>query len=116
MKKYEGLFILDVADKEEVEKELIERIQQLIQQAGGRVETVQRMGARPFARSSRQRGSGHYVNFIFEAPPQAIAELNAKLHLETGMFRWHFAQAAPEAPVREPREPRATAESVTRRE
>ena len=113
MNKYEGLFILDIADKEDVEKDLIERIQKIIQQAGGRVETVQRMGPRPFARNSRQRISGHYVNFIFQAPPQAIAELNAKLHLETEVFRWHFALAAPEAPAREPR---ATAETGTRRE
>ena len=113
LNKYEGLFILDIADKEEVEKELIERIQKIIQQAGGRVETVQRMGPRPFARNSRQRASGHYVNFIFQAPPGAITELNPKLHLETEIFRWHFALAAPETPVREPR---AMADPAPRRE
>lgn len=113
MKKYEGLFILDIAGREDSEKEIVERIQKAIEHAGGHVETVQRMGTRPFARTSRTRSSGYYVNFIFTAPPKAIAELDAKFHLETDIFRWQFNEAMPEQPVREPR---ATAEAGAERE
>jgi ribosomal protein S6 len=56
------------------------------------VDKVQRMGARPFARDTRKRTSGFYVNFIFDAPPKAVAELDAKLHLETEVFRWQFTE------------------------
>ena len=103
MKTYEGLFILDTAGKEEVSKELVDKIQKEIEHAGGRVAKVQRMGARPFARDTRERSSGYYVNFIFDAPPTAIAELDAKLHLETEAFRWQFTEAEPEPPPRKPR-------------
>ncbi len=109
MNKYEGLFILDVAGKEEAEKEIVDRIQKAIEQAKGSVETVQRMGMRPFARNTRKRTSGYYVNFIFQAPPKAIHELDTKFHLETDLIRWLFSESIPEMPPREPREPRPAA-------
>ena len=98
MKKYEGLFILDVVGKEDAEKELIERIQKDIEQAGGRVETVQKMGPKPFARPNSKRASGHYVNVIFDVPPKAMAGLDAKFHLDTEMFRWQISEVIPEKP------------------
>ena len=55
MKTYEGLFILDAAGKEEVSKELVDKIQKNIEHAGGRVDKVQRMGARQFARETKKR-------------------------------------------------------------
>ena len=103
MKTYEGLFILDTAGKEEVSKELVDKIQKEIEQTGGRVDKIQRMGARPFARDTRKRNSGYYVNVIFDAPSKAIAELDAKLHWETEVFRWLFTEAPPEPPPRKPR-------------
>jgi len=39
---------------------------------------------------------------IFDAPPTAITELNAKFHLETDVFRWQCTEVVPE-PVRKPR-------------
>jgi len=98
LKKYEGLFILDVVGKEDAEKELIERIQKDIEQVGGRVETVQKMGPKPFARPNPKRASGHYVNVIFEVPPKAMAGLDAKFHLDTEMFRWQISEVIPEKP------------------
>jgi ribosomal protein S6 len=102
LKKYEGLFIVDTAGKEEAEKEIIDRIQKAIEHAGGHVETVQKMGSRPFARTTQKRSAGNYVNVIFAAPPKAIAELDAKFHLETDVFRWQCTEVVPE-PVRKPR-------------
>jgi small subunit ribosomal protein S6 len=102
LKTYEGLFILNDDGKEEVSKELVDKLQKSIEHAGGRVDKVQRMGARPFARDTRKRSSGFYVNFIFDAPSTTIAELDAKLHLETEVFRWQFTELI-EPPVRKPR-------------
>jgi small subunit ribosomal protein S6 len=103
LKTYEGLFILDAGGKEDVSKELMDKLQKSIEQAGGRVDKVQRLGARAFARETRKRSSGFYVNFVFDAPPKAIAELDAKLHLETEVFRWLFSEMPPEPPPRKPR-------------
>lgn len=100
MKTYEGLFILDTGGKEESAKDIIDKIQKNIEQAGGRVEKLQRMGQRPFARETKKRSAGYYVNFIFQAPPAAIAELDARFHLEPEVFRWQFTQPMPEMPPR----------------
>jgi ribosomal protein S6 len=73
VKKYEGLFILEVAGKEEDvgKRDSLTRIQKTIEQAGGRVETVQRMGPRPFARDLAQaHAPGYYVNYRFPCPAQ----------------------------------------------
>ncbi len=103
MKTYEGLFILEATGKEEVSKELVDKIQKHIEHAGGRVDKVQRMGARQFARDTDKRSSGFYVNFVFNAPPTAIAELDAKFHLDPEIFRWQLFGAAAEPPPRKPR-------------
>ena len=102
MKKYEGLFILDVVGREDAEKEIIDRIQADIEQAGGKVETVQKMGQKPFARTTSKRSAGHYVNVIFHAPAKAIAQLDMKFHLDADVFRWHMTEFIPE-PERKPR-------------
>lgn len=95
MKAYEALFILDTAGKEEVSKELVEKIQKEIEQVGGRVETVQKMGLRSFARATRKRSAGFYVNYLFRAPTTAAAALDAKFHLEPEIFRWQFLEVLP---------------------
>ena len=93
MNKYEGLFILEAAAKEDTTKGVIEKIQKDIEQAGGRVETVQKMDQRAFARIAGKRSAGYYVNFVFQAPPKTIAELNAKFHLDSDIIRWQFVRA-----------------------
>ena len=55
MKKYEGLFILETAGKEEGIKDVIDKISSEITAAGGKVETVQKMEKRNFARASAAR-------------------------------------------------------------
>jgi small subunit ribosomal protein S6 len=103
LKTYEGLFIVDTAGKEEVSIELVNKIQKMIEHVGGRVDKVQRMGIRPFARDTHKRTSGYYVNFVFDAPPTAITELDAKFHLEPEVFRWEISVMPPEPPPRKPR-------------
>src|SRR5437899_179593 len=96
LNKYEGLLILDTGSKDEPGKEILDKIQKEIEQVGGRVETVQKMGPRPFARITRKRSAGFYVNFIFQVPPKGLAELDAKFHLEPEIFRWLFTEPMPE--------------------
>ncbi len=95
MNKYEGLFILETSAREEVLKQSLDRIQELIKQAGGKVEKMQKMDQRPFARASGKRASGFYANYVFDAPAKAVAELDAKLYLESGVVRWQFTLVEP---------------------
>ena len=84
MKRYEGLFILNTAAKEEGIKDSIDKISAEIAAAGGKVETVQKMEKRNFSRvADRKHSSGFYVNLIFEIEPGAVNQLRQRFHLNT---------------------------------
>jgi len=94
MKKYEGLFILNTAGKEEGIKEIIDVISKEIESAGGKVETVQKMDKRPFARvADKKVSAGFYANVIFEADPKSIAGLRARFSLNGEVHRVLFTEA-----------------------
>jgi len=77
VRKYEGLFILNMAGREEGLKETIDRLSAEITKIGGKIETVQKMEKKGFARvADKKTKDGYYVNFIFEADP-AVAVMNA---------------------------------------
>ncbi len=94
MKRYEGLFILNTAGREESVRELIDRIAAELTAAGCRIETTQKMDKRPFARvADRRHSSGYYVNFIFQAEPAVVAQLPNRFTLNPDVFRVLFTHA-----------------------
>jgi small subunit ribosomal protein S6 len=100
MKRYEGLFILNTAGKEEGVKDIIDKISNEITTLGGRIETVQKMDKKNFARvSDKKYTSGFYVNVIFEAKPETIAVLRKHLTLNEDVFRVMFHTAATAPPT-----------------
>ena len=95
MKRYEGLFILSTTAKEEGIKDVIDQISAEIAAAGGRIETVQKMDKRPFARvADKRHQSGFYVNVIFEAPPAVIGALHHRFTTNDEVFRALFTEAS----------------------
>ena len=100
MKRYEGLFILNTSGKEEGIKETIDKISAEITNAGGKVETVQKMDKRNFTRvADKKFTSGFYVNVIFESAPTAIATLRSHLKLNEDVFRVLFTEAPEPKPA-----------------
>ncbi len=98
MKRYEGLFILNTAGKEEALKDTIDKISSEISSAGGKVETVQKMEKKPFARvADRKFNSGFYVNYVFEGAPEVVAKLRNRFANNEEIFRVLFTVAP--APV-----------------
>ena len=94
MKRYEGLFILETAGKEEGIKDAIDKISAEITTAGGKVETVQKMDKKNFSRiADKKHNSGFYVNIIFESEPAAIAQLKQRFALNEEVFRVMFTSA-----------------------
>jgi ribosomal protein S6 len=95
MNKYEGLFILNTAGKEEGVKDALDKISAEITAVGGKVETVQKMERKPFARvADKRHASGFYANVIFDATPAVVAQLQGKFKLNADVFRVLFTQAA----------------------
>jgi ribosomal protein S6 len=91
MNKYEGLFILNTAGKEDGIKDALDKISAEITALGGKIETVQKMERKPFARVAEKRhASGFYANVIFSATPAVVAQLQGKFKLNTDVFRVLF--------------------------
>lgn len=94
MKRYEGLFILDLTGKEEGLNEAVDKVKSIIVDAGAKVETVQKMDKKPFARvTDKKFPAAHYVNFIFEIQPAAVAGLKEKFRLVDEVYRVSIANA-----------------------
>ena len=101
MKRYEGLFILDTAGKEEGIKDTIDKISAEIASAGGKVETVQKMDKKSFSRvANKKHNAGFYVNVIFESQPAVLDQLKHKFAMNGEVFRVMFSNApTPKLPV-----------------
>lgn len=94
MKRYEGLFILNTAGKEELVKETIDKLSTEITSAGGKVETVQKMDKRAFARvANKKHSSGFYVNVIFSSLPAVLPQLQSRFALNEDVFRVLFTES-----------------------
>ena len=95
MTKYEGLFILNTAGKDEGVQDAITKISAEITAVGGKIETVQKMERKPFARvADKRHASGFYANVIFDATPAVVAQLQTKFKLNADVFRVLFTLAA----------------------
>ncbi len=99
MKRYEGLFIIDTAGKEETIKDTIDKLSAEITAQGGKIETVQKMDKKSFSRIANKRHTaGFYVNIIFEAQPTTLDQLKRRLATNSDVFRALFTEApAPKA-------------------
>ena len=94
MKRYEGLFILDTAGKEETIKDTIDKLSTEITSLGGKVETVQKMDKRSFTRiANKKHTAGFYVNVIFEGQPSIIEQLKRRFTNNDEVFRVLFTEA-----------------------
>jgi ribosomal protein S6 len=94
MKRYEGLFILNTAGREDGVKDTLDRISSEISAAGGKVETVQKMDRKHFARvSDKKHNAGFYANVIFNGAPDIISQLNTKFSLNEEVFRVMFTES-----------------------
>lgn len=94
MRKYEGLFILNTAGREEGLKETIDRVSAEITKLGCKVETVQKMEKKEFTRvADKKFKEGYYANFIFEAEPEVAVQLANHFDLDDDVFRLMLSHA-----------------------
>jgi ribosomal protein S6 len=101
VKRYEGLFILNTAGKEENVKDVLDKISAEIEAAGGKVETVQKMDKKSFARvADKRHNAGFYANVIFTGPSAIISQLRTKFALNEEVFRVLFTSAPEPKPAK----------------
>ncbi len=100
MKRYEGLFILDTAGKEEGVKDTVDKISADIAELGGRVETVQKMDKKNFSRvADKRHPAGFYVNIIFEGQPALLEQLKRRYAMNPDVFRILLTNASAPKPA-----------------
>ena len=91
---------METAGKEEGIKDAIDKISSEITSVGGKVETVQKMEKKNFARvANKKHSSGFYVNIIFESQPSALDQLKHRLAMNEDVFRVLFSKAAAPKPA-----------------
>jgi ribosomal protein S6 len=101
VKRYEGLFILNLAGREEGVKDALDKISAEITAAGGVVETVQKMDKKSFARvADNKHSAGFYANVIFTGTPAIIALLRHKFALNEEVFRVLFTLSPEPKPAK----------------
>lgn len=101
MKRYEGLFILNTAGKEDGVKDALDKISADIAAAGGKVETIQKMDRKNYARvADKKHTAGFYANVIFNAAPAAIATLRGEFALNEEVFRVIFTNSPEPKPAK----------------
>ena len=88
--RYEALFVLNTQGKEDTVKEVIDRLESQFQQEGAQIEQVQKMDKRQFAYVAGPLNAGYYVNFVFNADPQAITKLRSKFKLDPEVYRQNY--------------------------
>jgi ribosomal protein S6 len=101
VKRYEGLFILNTAGREEGVKDALDKISSEIEAAGGKVETVQKMDRKSFARvADKKHNAGFYANVIFTGTPATVIQLRTKLALNDEVFRAFFTKSPEPKPAK----------------
>ena len=91
--RYEGLLVLNVKGNEESAKEIVERLESDFKKEGAEIETVQKMGSRPFSYVAGSVEGGYYVNIIFHGKPEVIGKLRAKFKLDGDIYRQNYVKA-----------------------
>src|SRR3954471_6197183 len=91
--RYEGLLVLNVKGNEESAKEIVERLEGDFKKEGAEIETVQKIGNRPFTYAAGKADNGYYVNFIFHGEPVVIAKLRSKFKLNEDIYRQNYVKA-----------------------
>ncbi len=93
--RYEGLLVLDTQGKEDTVKEVIDRLEKDFTKEGASVEQVQRLEKREFSYAAGHLTSGYFVNFVFNAEPDVVDKLRARLKLDPEVYRQHYQKLRP---------------------
>lgn len=88
MRQYETLCVLHPELPETRIKELVARMQKIIEGMKGQVKRVDEWGGQDLSYRIRKQRRGYYVRLEYEAEPQALSELERNLKLSEDVLRF----------------------------
>lgn len=91
MRKYQGIYVLNLQGNEEGVDELVSAITTELEGEGAKLEQVDRIGRKEFAYENHAKQKhGFYVQCLFEAEPAVIAKVRTKLALKSDIQLQHY--------------------------
>lgn len=92
MNKYELMYIIS-ADANDAEKEaLVEKFKAFVENKGGVVAGVDKLGMKKFAYKINFKTEGYYVLMNFEAPAEVVKEMNSLMNITDFVVRQMFVR------------------------
>jgi small subunit ribosomal protein S6 len=88
MRQYELALIIHPELDETAFKEMLDRIQEWITNAGGKVQKVDLWGKKKLAYEIKKQSEGQYVFMDTEMPPTFCSELERNLGLQESVIRY----------------------------
>lgn len=85
---YESVVILNAALEDEQIESTLRRIQEILKTNGAEISDVEKWGRKRLAYPIQKSKSGYYAIFRFEAPTEAIAELERIYRLDETIVRY----------------------------
>lgn len=100
MKQYDGLFILKRIGHEEDLGKVIDGISSCIEDAGGKVTSIERMGNKTFERVANNRfKNGFYFSALFEISAEGLKQAQTVLRENDDIFRSFICRASKRPPL-----------------
>lgn len=87
MRKYEMLYILTATLTDEEKDAIIAKFENVVKEAGGNVEKVDKWGVKKLAYPINYKSEGFYVLMSFEASTTVVAELKRIAGITDGVIR-----------------------------
>ncbi len=90
--KYELLYIISQDANEEQKEALINKFSKMIEDKGGNVLSLEKVGMKKFAYPINFKNEGYYVLMTFEAQPEVVDEMNRLMNITEHIVRQMFVR------------------------
>ena len=87
MTKYEMLYILDASLTDEAKESIIKKLEALVTENGGVVESTDRWGVKKLQYPINYKNEGYYVLMTFEAAKSLVVEIKRIAGITDGIIR-----------------------------
>ena len=87
MNNYEVLYVIDNTAEDSVKGTVIQRFSDIVTEAGGTVDTVDRWGAKKLAYPIDYKTEGYYVLMNFTGNPEVPAEIERVMNITDSIMR-----------------------------
>ncbi len=90
--KYELLYIISQDANDEQKEALINKFSKMIEDKGGNVLSLEKLGMKKFAYPINFKNEGYYVLMTFEANAEVVDEMNKLMNITEHIVRQMFVR------------------------